>query len=108
MRNYQQTLTTGLPKPQRGPSWPHLPWSSHGGRYRLPMRGPDNEAIAVRIEALWKRDDLSDADRRALLQVARILGTFDLCAGYVLGGLAPVLTGIESVERKCGLLVAVN
>lgn len=97
----------GLPKPQRGPVWPHLPWARYGGRYRLPMFDVENEIIAVKIEVLWKRDDLSDADRRALLQAARTLGRFDLCAGSVLGGLAPVLWAVERVEQQCGLLDAV-
>ncbi|MBN9089164.1 MAG: hypothetical protein J0J01_19840 [Reyranella sp.] len=72
------------------------------------MLDVNNEIIAVRIETLWKRADLSDADRRALLQAARTLGSFDLCAGSVLGGLGPVLWAVERIEQQCGLLAEVN
>lgn len=85
--------------PRRGPIWPRLPFKGNGGRFRFPMRDRDNEVLAIRIETLWFRDDVSDTDRGAILQAGYNLS--DLSNGYsVLGGPQSVTQVVDRMEVK--------
>jgi hypothetical protein len=63
------------------PSWPRLPWVDWGD-FRPELRIPESEALAVRIEAIWSRPELSDAGRRALLAAAM---AFERCGTFYRG-----------------------
>jgi len=63
------------------------------------MRDRDNEVLAIRIETLWFRDDVSDTDRGAILQAGYNLS--DLSNGYsVLGGPQSVTQVVDRMEVK--------
>jgi hypothetical protein len=61
------------------PAWPTLPWpapcvDARRPVYREhPMKTPEAEALATRIESAWSCPNLSGRERRALLRVARKL-----------------------------------
>jgi hypothetical protein len=90
-----------------GPIWPRLPFPAHGGRFRLPMRDSDNEKLAVRLETLWFRNDVSDHDRGALLLAGYQLAGCNACSGYPLAHGHPVFAAVERFELLYGSLGAV-
>jgi hypothetical protein len=73
------------------------------------MRFNENEIVAVRIEALWKRTDLSDNDRRELLNAARSLQRVDQYPESRDLRLGPSVTAtVDRIEQRCGIAAAAN